>query len=228
MKTKLSILCACGLGAILGFYGLSRPVTAQAPAGGGAAVVARTRIAVLNLQEVMKNYPKYKNLQADLKGKDEAYVNKLKGIEANMKSLQEKFQNPATPQAEKETLQKQLMHQRVEMESITNDAKRELIKYHDESMVRIYFEVDQVVRDYCTTNGIDMVFRFNEDWNKENYGKTEYVIRRLSMPFWPMYFDNDLNITFRVSDILNRKFQAAGGAAGAPGGVVPAGAQNPQ
>lgn len=220
MKTKLGILGACALGAILGFYGLGRPATAGQAGGNGQAVVARTRVAVLNLQDVMKKYPKYEALQKELKGKDEAYVNKLKSLEAQIKGMEEKYKNPQTPQNERDDIQKQVMLLRLQMENTTNDAKRELIKFHDESMVRIYYEVNQVVTEYCQTNGIDMVFRFNEDWDEKNYGKTDYVIRRLSMPFWPMYFDPNLNITFRVSDILNRKLQAAGGA---PGGVVPAG-----
>ena len=222
MKAKLAILCACGLGAIVGFYGLSRPVTAQQP-GGGPAVVARTRVAVVNLQEVMKAYPKYDALQQELKKKDEFYVGKLKAMDANLKALADKLQNPNTPATDKVPLQQQYALAQLEMKRTGEDAKAELIKFHDENMVKIYWDVDKVVRDYCAANGIDLVFRFNEDWNKENYAKPDYVIRRLSMPFWPMYFDPDLNITFRVSDILKRQFQANGG----QGAVIPAGNNQP-
>lgn len=224
MKSRTGMMWACGLGAALVGVGLGGMVFAQAgnPAQANA-VVSRTRIAFMNLQEVIKAYPKYTALQQAVKDKDKMYMDQLKGYDDKLKELQKKYQAKETSQADRDKIESEARVIKTDMENITNKAKKELIAFHDNSMSAIYLEIETVVREYAATNGIDIVFRFTEDWNQETYFKPEMVVRRMTLPIWPMFYDQNLNITAVVSRNLNAKFANAAGTAPA-GNVVPAGA----
>ncbi|HMP04589.1 MAG TPA: OmpH family outer membrane protein [Gemmatales bacterium] len=217
MKKHAGIVAVCGLAALATGVYIGNTVTAQGNAG-GAAVVARTRIAFLNLNEVVKAYPKFKNLQETMKQKDKFYMDKIKVLDDKLKELQKLYQNQATSQAERDNIEPQARHIKADMENITNEAKRELIKFYDDNMAQIFMEVDTVVREYATTNGIDAVIRYSEDWNNE-YHKPENVVRRMNLPIWVMYKDNNLDITQTVSKNLNNRF--ANAAVAPPAGANP-------
>lgn len=227
MSKNTGKLWAWGLGAALAGMGLGGGIVfAQGQPAGANVVVSRTRIAFMNLQEVIKAYPKYTALQNSVKEKDKYYMDKLKALDDKLKEAQKKYQDKGTTQAERDKIEAEARIIKADMENLTNEAKKELIKFHDDSMAAIYMEIDSVVREYASQNGVDIVFRFTEDWSKETFFKPENVVRRMTLPIWPMHYDQNLNITAVVSRTLNQKFQAAAGPAPA-GGVVPAGAVAP-
>ena len=228
MNRKSGKLWAWSLGAALIGIALGGVVVADGNnnPSAAAAVVGRTRIAFMNLQEVIKVYPKYTALQNAVKEKDKYYMDKLKVMDDQLKEFQKKYQLKETTEAEKGKIEAEARRIKVDMENLTNEAKKELIKFHDDSMSAIYLEINEVVKTYASQNGIDIVFRFTEDWNNETYYKPENVVRRMTLPLWPMYYDQNLNITAVVSRTLNAKYTAAAGAAPG-GGVVPAGATVP-
>jgi Skp family chaperone for outer membrane proteins len=226
VKKHAGIFAVCGLALAAGVY-VGNTVTAQGNPG-GAAVVARTRIAFVNINEVIKAYPKYNNLQEVVKQKDKFYMDKLKALDDKLKELQKAYQNPATPQTERDKIEAQARLIKADMENITNDAKKDMIKFHDDNMAQVFMEIDTVVREYASTNGIDVVFRYSEDWNKDTYHKPENIVRRMTVPIWVMYKDNNLDITQAISKNLNNRFSNAAvappGAAGSiqqTGGTVP-------
>jgi Skp family chaperone for outer membrane proteins len=225
VKQRTGKLWAWSLGAALVGVALGGVVIAQAPTNNNpaaaAAVVSRTRIAFVNLQEVIKVYPKYTGLQNAVKEKDKFYMDKLKVMDDKLRELQKKHADRATPETEKSKIEADARLIKVDMENLTNEAKKELIKFHDDTMSAIYLEINEVVKTYASQNGIDIVFRFTEDWTNETYYKPENVVRRMTLPLWPMYYDQNLNITAVVSRNLNAKYQAAAGAA--PGGTAPGG-----
>lgn len=233
MKKNNAMLWAWGLGAALVGVGLGGIVVAQGPgqpgaATGGAApasaAVGRTRIAFMNLQEVIKAYPKYISLQDAVKQKDKMYMDRLKAMDDQLKEMQKKYQTKETPQQERDQIEANARRIKADMENLTNEAKKDLIKFHDDSMSQIYLEIDTVVREHAAANGIDIVFRFTEDWNKDTYFKPENVVRRMTLPIWPMYYDQNLNITAVVSRTVNAKFAQA--AQPPAGNVVPAAGTN--
>lgn len=221
------IVAVCGLALAAGVY-VGNTVTAQGNPG-AASVVARTRIAFVNINEVIKAYPKYNNLQEVVKQKDKFYMDKLRALDDKLKELQKAYQNPSTPQPERDKIEAQARLIKADMENITNEAKKDMIKFHDDNMAQIFMEIDTVVREYASTNGIDVVFRYSEDWNKETYHKPENIVRRMTIPIWVMYKDNNLDITQAVSKNLNNRFANAAaqppmgaGAIQQTGGTVPA------
>ncbi len=221
MKIKTGMLLALGFSAVLAGAYVGNEVFAQGtPGASNPAVVSRTRVAVMNLQEVIKAYPKYVSFQEAFKQRDKVYADKLKALDNRLKELQTKYQAQGTSEQDRTKIENEARIIRVDMENVSQEAKKELIKYHDENMTQIFKEVQQVVVEYAKANGIDMVIRFTEDWaSPDTYWKPENVVRRMSMPVWPMYYDESLNITGQVSNILKSKFANAG-VAPAPNGVI--------
>jgi hypothetical protein len=110
---------------------------------------------------------------------------------------------------------------RFDMENLKGEATKHIVKYHDDSVAQFYWEIYQVVTEYAKENGIDIVLRYNEEWN-DDYNKPERVVDRMKMPFWPMYYDRKaIDITTAVSTILQKKYPAT--AAAPAGNIVPAG-----
>ncbi len=214
---KLGILSGLGVAAVLvGLYagGEVAPAAAQ---NKGSTAAARTRVALLNIGEVFKNYKKFTKLRDELKAMDQKYVEMLKAKASRLEKMQEEYKT-ATAQ-KKEQIESEAKHIKFEMEDIKAKAGKEIGKLQEEQLTLIYREVDQVVRELARDHGFDLVFRYNEDWDKDTYWTAPKVMARLNQPFWPMYYDSGLEITGQVVQLMNARLAAA-----PAGTVVPASA----
>jgi Skp family chaperone for outer membrane proteins len=214
-----------GLGAIAlaGYFaGSAEAQQSNAPAA-QPSVLGRTRVAFINLHEVLKHYHKYTAHREVLKAKDQEYVNTLKAKQQRLEALAKEAKDEKTTQARKEQIEKEAKQIQFDMNEIKAEAQKTLVKYHDENVAQIYREVYQVVTQYAQANGIDVVLRYNEDWG-EDYHTPQKVVGRMSLPFFPMYYHPSLEITGPVRDELNKRFASAAPAPAAGSGVVPAGA----
>ena len=181
-----------------------------------SAAAARTRVAIVNVGEVFKNYKKFTRLRDDLKALDQKYVDQLKNKSKRLETLQEEYKT-ATAQR-KEQIESEAKHIKFEMDDIKAKAGKEIGKMQEEQLTLIYREVDAVVRELARSDGIDLVFRYNEDWSEKEYWTAPKVMARLNQPFWPMYYDQGLEITGQVVQLMNQRYATAPPA----GNVVPA------
>ena len=221
MKTKWAILGLLGLGVVAACAYCVGSAEAQVNPGapGQPSVMGRTRIGFVNLHEVLKNYQKYTNLRDSLKAQDEQYVTTLKVKQARLDQLANELKEKNTTPQRKEQIEQEAKQIQFDMQNIKTDAQKKLVKYHDDNVAQIYREVDQVVKEVAKANGLDIVMRYNEDWG-EDYHSPAKVVGRMSLPYFPMYYDPSLEITGTVRETLNKRYAAVG----AGSGVVPAGA----
>src|SRR5205823_356464 len=91
---------------------------------------AQTRIAMLNLRWVIKNYAKYQSFIEQMKGEEKGYIEQLqakqKQIEARAKEA-EKVDKPLTEQ-EKEKIGIEIRNIQRDMEDIKLKARNEVTK----------------------------------------------------------------------------------------------------
>jgi Skp family chaperone for outer membrane proteins len=213
VKRKAGLLAILGLGALaLGVY-VGGAVVAEPPRAAGTpstpSVLARTRIALVNLHEVFKNYRKFQVFREQLKAEADGYERVLKDKNQRLEALQNEYKKTETTQQRKDQIESEARTIKIEMEDVKQTATKKLTKIQDDQLTTIYLEVDQVVRDYAKGNEIDLVLRYNEEWTNDFYSP-ENVVRRLNMAFWPMYYDKSMDITNQVLDVLNRKYASAG------------------
>ncbi|HMO36739.1 MAG TPA: OmpH family outer membrane protein [Gemmatales bacterium] len=212
---------ACGLAACL-------LVPAVAVAQGNApAPVNPVRVGFVNMQEVLKLYPRYKNLQDELKKKDDEFMSIVKKKQERMAELQKEYAT-STDQKRKDAIEAEVRSIKMEIDTIAADAKKTLGKYFDDEVAKIYVEFYGAVAEVAKSNGFDIVWRYTEDWNKETYNKPEFIVRRMAAnPIFPMFYDRErYDITYRVVSYLSKAYPAApttaNPGAAPPGGVVPA------
>ena len=225
MIRKFALACA-----LAGFaLGLAPSLAnAQAPAG-TTAPVTPVRVGFVNMQEVLKLYPRYKALQDELKKKDDEFMSIVKKKQERAAELQKEYTTATTDQKRKDAIEAELRSLKLEIDTIAADAKKTLGKYFDDEVARIYVEFYGAVAEVAKTNGFDIVWRYTEDWNKDEYSKPASIVRRMAAnPIFPMFYDRErYDITYRVVSYLSAKYPAPAGtgvqqtgATGAAGGTV--------
>jgi Skp family chaperone for outer membrane proteins len=217
---------ACGLGALVA--GLCpTPTLAQANQPTQAAPVQPCRVGFVNMMETLKVYPRYKALQEELKKKDEFYLNMVKVKNQRVEALQKEFQT-TTDDKRKAVIEQEARQLKLEIETIVSDAKKEMAKYFDEQIAQVYLQFYAAVEEVAKTHGFDIVWRYNEDWTKEEYSKPARIVQRMAQsPIFPMFYDRDkYDLTYRVVQKLQEKFPmpaATTTTTTAPAGTAPAG-----
>ncbi|MFO0816019.1 MAG: OmpH family outer membrane protein [Gemmatales bacterium] len=196
---------ACGLAACLAV-----PAVSSAQTGGTApAPVTPVRVGFVNMQEVLKLYPRYKALQDELKKKDDEFMGIVKKKQERANDLQKEYA-ASTDQKRKDAIEAELRGIKLEIDTIASDAKKTLGKYFDEEVAKIYIEFYGAVQDVAKANGFDIIWRYTEDWNKDTYNKPENIVRRMAAnPLFPMYYDRErYDVTYRVVTYLGQKYPA--------------------
>jgi len=106
-------------------------------------------------------------------------------------------------------------------------------KIFDDQVSTIYLQFYGGVAEVAKANGFDIIWRYNEDWNQEEYNKPAKIVQRaLQNPIFPMFYDREKqDITYRVVKYLQDKYPTPAAATtnnAAPAStVVPTGATAP-
>jgi Skp family chaperone for outer membrane proteins len=213
-KTVLSLTALATLG--ISAY-LATQLRAQGQASGGqvqqtvATAQAKPptmRIAIINLQQVIKQYRKWNDFEESYK-KAYAYYNadferkKAQGLD--YKNQLEK----ATDDAAKEKLQVALKDLDRQVQDLGETAKKHLAKMRDDQAVQIYREVERAVEAYARAYDIEMVMHYNDAVVPADLYHPANIQRKLQTgACMPMYFHPGLNITDMVAQMLNQSLAA--------------------
>jgi Skp family chaperone for outer membrane proteins len=223
VKRKMGLfagILALGLAVYLG----SR-LWAQAPAAPVQAP-AQTRVALVNVVQVITNYHKFKTFQDELGRLAKPYKDREAELTKNLTAWETQLKKPdATPQ-QKEEAEKQIKERKRQIEDNAIEAKKVLAKRNDEQFVQLYREVEDAVKRYAAPNGFHLVLQFNEPPNASDLYNIKNIYRKLEGATAtgccsPVYVAPGLDITAGVLNLLNAGAPAA---AAAPAGAPAAGA----
>jgi len=218
LKTgSVVVIGAAIIGAGLGGYLSAQPP--KAPAAQPTSVLTRTRVALVNMAEVMKRYNKYATYKTMALSKEKEFADQLQAKNTRLEKLATEMRDKTTTDQRKSAIEAELRTVRFEMDNIRTEGQKALMKLSEDELSKIYREVYQVVSEYAVANGIDMVVRYMEDW--EDYNAPAKIVGRMQIPIWPMYYDRSLEITGPIVDLVNKRFGGAAAAAPANNGVVP-------
>jgi Skp family chaperone for outer membrane proteins len=180
------------------------------------AAPLRTRIAVVNLQQVIKQYRKWSDFEQGYKNLYNQYNaeferQKAKGLD--LKSQLDKAVDDAT----KDKIQQAIKELERQVQDMGERAKKELGKMRDEQAQQIYQEVEQAVQAFARANDIEMVLHFNDAVAPADYYHPLNVQRKLQTgACMPMYVDPRMNITDTISGMLNQRLGATPAAPSGP------------
>jgi Skp family chaperone for outer membrane proteins len=210
-------LATLGIGAFLG----SQVFAQQGAAPNRPAVSSeplRTRIAVVNVVQVLKKYSKFQSSDAEIKTQIQQTKSALEPLEKQIRNLQSKAQLPETPAAERDNIKRDLERLTLQYREKAEDADKALTKRSGELAVQIYHELEDAVDVFARSNAIELVLMYNDALksNPAEFYSPPIIQRKMNIvgPFMPMYVDPRMDITEPITTMLNRRVASGYGANG--------------
>jgi Skp family chaperone for outer membrane proteins len=198
------------------------------PAAPPAAPQVRTRIGLLNISYVLKNYKKYQAYQDEVKGSYKTFDDQAKSLQLQMEKLRTEAQNPQTQKEKLPGIEKEMRKLQQQLQEVNEDAKAALGKKGDEMMVIMYKEIQTAASRIAADRGFDLVMHYNDVVDSADYYTAPNVARKIQagacMPLW---YANGMEVSLDVVNALNAAYKPAAAAAPAPSGVVPVSGKQP-
>jgi Skp family chaperone for outer membrane proteins len=191
---------------LAGYFGshLWAQQTGTAPATRQAAAEPRTRIALLNMAYVIKNYKKTETFQAEVKEAFKAYEAKAQAKQVLMEQYAKQIQDQKTTPDQREALTKQITNLKREVEDLNNEAKAVLGKKSDDQMVILYREIQDAAQRYAVAHNFEAVFHYIDATTQADYYSPGSIVRKLQSPsLMPLYQAPGLDISMEVVMALN-------------------------
>ncbi len=197
------------------------PSTNPQPAATQAA--PRTRIALINLTYVIKNYEKYKHFQEEIKQLVTPFQKRESDLRQALENLRADAGKAAgQPQGtQKDELERRYKDIQRQQEDLKADATMTLNKRSDEAMRIIFTDVCDAAQRYASSHDIELVLHYNDTFDRTEYLSAQNIARKLnSGALMPLIFmEQRLDIS---NDILGQLNYAMRSAAVPAGGTQPA------
>lgn len=172
------------------------------------AAPLRTRIAIINLQQVIKQYRKWNDFEQSYKDLYSRYNAEFERKKAEGLALKNQM-DKSTDEAAKEKMQQQIRELERGVQDLGEAAKKQLGKMRDDQAVQIYREVEEAVQAYARANDIEMVMHFNDAVVPADLYHAVNIERKLQTgACMPMYVAPGMNITDTISAMLNQRLGA--------------------
>ena len=212
MNRTVSILAGLGLLAV-GVYVGSRLEAQQPPATPPRPL--QTRIGLINMVQVLKNYKKFQNFEAKMKDQQAAAEAQMKPFKDDLIKLQAELNDPKTNPQRKDEIVSLMSRREADAKLKQGEIQRELVKANGEYVKQVYREVEEVVNAHARANNLELVLFYNDAITAEDYYNPETIKRKLMTPasLIPMVVAPGMDISDQIVTTLNAKFTGAAGAA---------------
>lgn len=202
-----------------------RPVSASstpAPAATTAPAAASqpgTRVAVVNINKVLKSYQKAQTLNNAIKTKVQAYAKQMNDKREEIQKLQAELTKPTVPQADKERMEKQIVSLQRYLQDMDNEARKTIGKEQGDIAVQLFREIEGVIRAVATTYNFDIVLSYPDATDDNEMYVQDNIVRKLAaQAAMPLFYKPHVDITAAVIGTLNASYPApAGSPAPVPG-----------
>jgi Skp family chaperone for outer membrane proteins len=173
------------------------------------AASAQTRVAMLNLRWVIKNYVKYQQFIDLMKQEEKKFIStmqdKQKELEAKAKQA-EKLEGAA-----REAKEQEMRNLQRDMEDHKLKIRKEVAQKSNDEMVKVYKEVRDAAYRHAQAHNFDLVLHFEGPADKQEVDSPVLVMRNINAGGCvPLYWNPSLDISGHVLTSLNA--QVGGGA----------------
>ena len=221
MKRTISFLVA---GAVFGgVVSVGSHVWAQQGAQPQARPPLQSKIAVVNIGQVIKNYQKFKMYNENLKKELEPIQKELEAKKAQVTQLQTQLQKPETTPQQREQWEHQVKQLQREIQDRSDESQQKFVKKRMDEMVTLYRDVQNAVTQYARYNAFELVLQYNDGIDPtEKYSPASLQQKLGNQACIPIYNDERMEITGVITEMLNRQFQTTSAAPATPAGAAPA------
>ena len=227
MKRTVAIAAGALTFALAGVFG-SHLWAQQAGSGTAtqtrpAAPEPRTRIALLNLAYVIKNYKKFDTFQSEIKSEFKNYEARAQAKQAQAEQVAKHLQDPKTTAEQREADDKMIKQLKREIEDLNAEAKSALGKKQDEQLVILYREIQDAAQRYAVAHNFEAVFHYQDATTQQDYYSPYMIARKVQSPsLMPIYQAPGLDISYEIVMTLNAAYMSNKPAAGQPAAGQPA------
>jgi Skp family chaperone for outer membrane proteins len=190
-------------------------LSAQGPA---AATPPTTKIALINMTEVVNKYEKWKAFKDQIKGVATAYDTKFQQLKKQMEADAAIAQSPTAKPAEREQAEKEIKRLRNEISDLNDEAKKVVGEKQAEQLKEIYIEVQGLAERTAKVRNYDMVLQYNDPFTADPNGMLSLQRKMTSDAFLPLYVAPTMDITSEVVTSLNTWYQQSHNTAPKPAG----------
>jgi Skp family chaperone for outer membrane proteins len=181
----------------------------QQTGGNIPAAAPRTRIATINLQQVVKGYDKWKSFETTYKQNYDWFNAEFEKRKAQAVKLKGDLGKIVPGDPERDKIEQQMRSLDREVQDLGDSAKKHLAKMQDEAAVVIYREVQQAVEHYARSNDIELVVHYNDAISPSDMFNPMNIQRKMQTgACMPMYITPGMDITAQITDMLNQRLHA--------------------
>jgi Skp family chaperone for outer membrane proteins len=164
----------------------------------------RTRIGLINLTYVMKNYKKYAKFQEEIKEIVKPFQERDAKLREQAEKLAKEARDSTVVQAKAEDREEKLKKIKHQIEANNDKAKKAVGKKSDTVMQTLYIDVMEAAQRYAAVHDLDLVLHYNDATTKEDYLSAPNIARKLQTgALMPVYTAQGMDITKEVAELLN-------------------------
>jgi Skp family chaperone for outer membrane proteins len=172
-----------------------------------AAAEPRTRIALLNLGYVIKNYKKFETFQSEIKAEYKNYEARVQAKQAQSEQLTKHATDPKTAPEQRDADERTLKQLKREIEDLAAEAKAALNKKQDEQLVILYREIQDAASRYAMAHNFEAVFHYQDATTQQDYYNPYMIARKVQSPsLMPIYQAPGLDISYEIVMALNAAY----------------------
>jgi len=169
----------------------------------------QSRIAVMNLGQVIKGYRKYQSFEAEMKQQSTVLQKELENKKATGVAMQKELEQPGLAPDRREQLEREVKRLQREMQDSIEEAKARIAKREVDQLVVIYKDIKDAVDAYARTYGFEMVMQYTDAIGPDAYAPQNFSHKMTNRACIPIYVDQRLDITAEITQMLNNKVASA-------------------
>jgi Skp family chaperone for outer membrane proteins len=167
----------------------------------------RTRIALINLTYIIKNYEKFKQFQETMKGAVEPFQKRDMELKGKLEEVAKELKDDKLPEKERGALEKKQKELQKEHEDNGATAKKVLSEKDGEQMQILYKEIMDMAARYAIAHDFELVLHYNDATTPEDFDSIPNIARKLQAgALMPVYAAKGLDVSREVAGALNQQF----------------------
>jgi Skp family chaperone for outer membrane proteins len=186
------------------------------------APTPKTKVAIINLQYVVKSYDRWKQFEDEYKRNYKGYDEQFEQIKKQGLELKARLEKMRADDPEGDNIKRQLKDLDRKVQDLGDNAKKQLLQLQDNMSVQIYAQVEEAVSVYAKANDLDLVLQYNDGVQGPELHNAQNIQRKMQTgALMPIYSVNGMDISNYIIYMLNAHYKAASTAVGSPNGGQP-------
>ncbi|QDU61761.1 Outer membrane protein (OmpH-like) [Planctomycetes bacterium Pan216] len=161
------------------------------------------RIAVIDVNQVFKDYEHYKALTEDLKGQIQNKDHELRTIQQEIRAMESQLVQ-LKGAGDREGIERQLHEKTFEFKKLGQKYQQEMVLREASVYSTCYKEMTDLLTRYCDEHGIHIVLRLREESESENPQMVLQTIQRQVV-----HHHKNLDLTGVITQGLNAQYAQA-------------------